>query len=34
MANANNESVANHSTVSWPESATWVNACKGTPDKE
>ena len=33
-ANANNESVANHSTMSRPESAKWANACKGTPGKE
>ena len=32
--NANNESVANHSAMSWPESAKWVNAHKGTPGKE
>ena len=33
MASANNESDANHSTMSWPERAKQVNACKGTPGK-
>ena len=32
LKNSENESVANHSKMSWTETTKWINARKGKPD--